>query len=297
MDPRRLLTFRAVAHARSFSRAAEQLSLTQPSVSHQIGLLETEVGVRLIDRRPGGLQLTAAGDVLLVHADQVAWRLELADSQIAGLATTRRGQVRLGSFPTALAGYVPAAVARLQLGDDDVRVHLTDVTPSTLEGRFLAGEFDIAVGYQSSDRPRIEYDGARRVDLLSDTFTVGLAPDHPLAADTGPIHLSELADDDWTVPSTDGFLIQACRDAGFEPRIVSVTYDPYATRGIIARGIAVGWVPTLLCNESEGMVLRPVRGLEQRRDVFALLPPGDQHPLAPRVLEALVATAPEFGTA
>src|SRR3954453_16460493 len=99
MDPRRLMTFRAVAHARSFSRAAEGLSLSQPSVSHQVALLETEIGVRLFERGRGGLRLTPAGEVLLDHADHVAWRLELADTQIGALAGQHRESVRLGAFP------------------------------------------------------------------------------------------------------------------------------------------------------------------------------------------------------
>src|SRR3954462_12581018 len=121
MDPRRLMTFRAVAHARSFSRAAEGLSLTQPSVSHQIALLETEIGVRLLERGRGGLRLTDAGALLLEHADHVAWRLELAERQLTSLAEQRRDEVRVGAFPTALAGLVPAAVARLRLAHDHLR--------------------------------------------------------------------------------------------------------------------------------------------------------------------------------
>src|SRR4051812_8083290 len=150
MDPRRLLTFRTVAPARSFSRAAKKLSLSQPSVSHQVALLETEIGVRLLDRGRGGLRLTRAGEVLLEHADHVAWRLRLADTQIGDLAEDRRDQVRLGSFPTALAGFVPSAVARLRLTRSDLRVLLSEVTPSTLEPRFLSGEFDIALSYQDA---------------------------------------------------------------------------------------------------------------------------------------------------
>jgi DNA-binding transcriptional LysR family regulator len=61
---------------------------------------------------------------------------------------------------------------------------------------------------------------------------------------TSPLALSEFADDDWIVPSTDGSLTQACRDAGFEPRVVMITRDPLTTRGLIARGIGVGWVPS-----------------------------------------------------
>src|SRR3954465_12255749 len=103
MDPRRLMVFRAVAQAQSFSRAAELMSLTQPPGSHQIARLETEVGVRLLERGRGGLRLTEAGAVLLEHADQVAWRLQLAETQLASLAGQRREHIRLGAFPTALA--------------------------------------------------------------------------------------------------------------------------------------------------------------------------------------------------
>jgi DNA-binding transcriptional LysR family regulator len=121
-----------------------------------------------------------------------------------------------------------------------------------------------------------------------------MAPTHRLAAETGPIPLSEFASDEWILPSTEGFLAQACRDAGFEPNVLSVTGDPIATRGLITRGLGVGWVPSLLARDFAGAVMRPVAGPMRRRDIFALLPPGDRHPLAGEVLEALIETAAEF---
>ena len=93
---------------------------------------------------------------------------------------------------------------------------------------------------------------------FQDTFLVGMSPQHRLAASNGPVSLAEFADDDWIVPSIDGFLAQACRDAGFEPRVVSTTQDPLATRGLIARGIGVGWVPTLLIDDYAGVATRPL---------------------------------------
>jgi DNA-binding transcriptional LysR family regulator len=294
MDPRRLLTFRAVAHARSFSRAAEGLSLTQPSVSHQIALLETEVGVRLLERGRGGLRLTDAGAVLLEHADDVAWRLELADTQLESLAGRRREHVRLGAFPTALAGFVPAAVARLRIAHDDLRVRLGEVTPSTLEERFLSGEFDVAVSYQDATVERRELRGAERIDLMQDTFLVGLPPDHRLAGPPGPISLADLAEDDWVMASTEGFLVQACREVGFDPHIVATTSEPLASRGLILRGLGVGWVPSLLIDDYDGIAIRPVKEAMRRRDIYALLPPGDRHPRARQVVDALVDTAAGF---
>jgi DNA-binding transcriptional LysR family regulator len=297
MDPRRLMTFRAVAHARSFSRAAEQMSLTQPSVSHQIALLETEIGVRLLDRGRGGLRLTEAGAVLLEHADQVAWRLELAGTQLASLAGQRREHIRLGAFPTALASFVPSAVARLRLAHDDLRVRLGEVTPSNLEARLLGGDFDVAISYQDATTERRELAGAERIDLMPDTFLIGLPPEHRLAGPTAPISLKELAEEDWIVASTEGFLVQACREVGFDPRIVATTSEPLATRGLILRGIGVGWVPSLLVGDYAGVAIRPVREPIRRRDIYALLPPGDRHPRARQVIDALAETATDFAGA
>ena len=294
MDPRRLLTVRAVAHARSFSRAAEEMSLTQPSVSNQITLLETEIGVRLLERGRGGLRLTNAGAVLLEHADHVAWRLDLADTQLASLAGERRESVRVGAFPTALAGFVPSAVARLRLAHPDLRVRLGEVTPSTLEARFLGGEFDVALSYQDASTERRELSGAERIDLLQDTFLVGLPPEHRLAGSASLISLTELAEDDWIVASRDGFLVQACRDAGFEPSIVATTTEPLATRGLILRGIGIGWVPSLLIGDYGGVAIRPVKERVRGRDIYALLPPGDRHPRARQVIDAFVETATDF---
>src|SRR4051812_50078080 len=101
MDPRRLLTFRAVAHERSFSRAARALALTQPAVSQQVAALEKEIGARLLAREPGGLELTAAGKVLLEHADAIAERLELAATPPAEPSQAARVRVGGGGVPGA----------------------------------------------------------------------------------------------------------------------------------------------------------------------------------------------------
>jgi DNA-binding transcriptional LysR family regulator len=273
------------------------MSLTQPSVSHQIALLETEIGVRLLERGRGGLRLTDAGTVLLEHADDVAWRLELADSQLASLAGQRREYVRVGAFPTALAGFVPSAVARLRLAHHDLRVRLGEVTPSTLEARFLSGEFDVALSYQETTTQRRELKGAERIDLMQDTFLVGLPPEHRLAGAAGQISLTELAEEDWIVASTEGFLVQACRDVGFDPRIVATTSDPLATRGLILRGIGIGWVPSLLVGDYSGIAIHQVKERVRRRDIYALLPPGDRHPRARQIIDAFIETATDFAGA
>ena len=110
MDPRRVLTFRAVAHERSFSAAARALSLTQPAVSQQVAALEKEVGARLLNRE-NAMALTPAGEILLAHADAIAERFALAERQLGEL--TAPGRLRIGAFPSALAVLVPKAAVRI----------------------------------------------------------------------------------------------------------------------------------------------------------------------------------------
>src|SRR3954467_10062553 len=153
MDPRRLLTFRAVAHERSFSRAARTLALSQPSVSNQIAALEREAGVRLLEREPGGLRLTREGEILLEHADAIGERLDLARThtappaddpraRLAAAADEYRARLRVGAFPTALAGIIPAAIDRVRLDHPEIKVTV-DEGGGDLPGRGRGGELPL----------------------------------------------------------------------------------------------------------------------------------------------------------
>ena len=75
---------------------------------------------------------------------------------------------------------------------------------------------------------------------------------------------------------------------------MATTSDPLATRGLIVRGIGIGWVPSLLVDDYGGIAIRPVKERIRRRDIYALLPPGDRHPRARQVIDALIETANDF---
>ncbi|MEA2321446.1 MAG: hypothetical protein QOD81_1296 [Solirubrobacteraceae bacterium] len=290
MDPRRVLTFRAVAHQSSFSRAARELALSQPSVSNQVAALEREIGARLLEREPGGLRLTREGEILLEHADAIAERFQLADDQLTAAAQGQRARLRIGAFPTALAALVPAAIARVRLQNPDATVTADEGTDDDLPARVRSGELHLAVSFQDTAELRHEPAGVERRDLFREQFRVALAPDHPLA-DRPEVRLADLAADDWAAAATDGLIVHACRAAGFEPNLVSITRDQLAIRGLISRGLAVTLVPELLAEPFKDLALRPIAGTGPSRDVYALLPPGGRHPLVAAALDALDTTA------
>ena len=292
MDPRRVLTFRAVAHQRSFSQAARELALSQPSVSNQVAALEREIGARLLHREPGGLRLTREGEILLEHADAIAERFQLAGEQLAVAAHAQRTRLRIGAFPTALAGLVPTAIARLHDRHPDTKVTV-DEGADDLPARVRAGELHLALAFQDSTLPRQDPPGLERRDLLREQFMVALAPDHRLAHQR-EVRLADLRDDDWTAATTSGLIVRACQAAGFTPNLVSITHDQLAIRALISQGLAVTLAPQLLADAFNDLTLRPIAGPSPARDVYALLPPGDRHPLVAPTLDALNTTAADL---
>ena len=162
-----------------------------------------------------------------------------------------------------------------------------------LPARVRSGELHLAVAFQDSALPRQEPSGLERRDLLREQFMVALAPDHPLA-ERPEVRLADLSEEDWTAASPDGLIVGACRAAGFEPNLVSITHDQLAIRALIARGLAVTLAPQLLADAFSDLVLRPIAGAGPTRDVYALLPPGAPHPRVPSILDALDSTAAEL---
>jgi DNA-binding transcriptional LysR family regulator len=266
LDPRRLLTFRAVARAGSFSAAARELALTQPAVSQQVAALERELGARLLHRGPGGLTLTGAGELALEHAEALADRIALADAQLAELGDDGAA-VRVGGFPSALATIVPAAIERLV----PRRVETVEGTTEELVAGVADGSLHAALDFQDAGEPRREHPGLRRHDLLDEPFMALVGPNHRLAQRRS-IRVADLAQDPWTMWSETGILRNACVAAGFEPDLRFVTRDVLAIRALVAADLAVTLTPRLLAGHLHGVRVLALRGAAPRRAVYALTP-------------------------
>jgi DNA-binding transcriptional LysR family regulator len=291
IDPRRLLTFREAARQRSFSRAAEELSLTQSAVSQRIAALERQVGVQLMRRGRGGVQLTPAGEQLLEHASAVAERLELAGAQLGELADRSRRELRVGAFPSALATILPAAVARLVAREPELEVRLREDRLDELATGVRTGDLHAAVCFQDAAAPRREHAGTRRHELVEEPMVLALPPRHRLARRRA-VRLADLAGDAWAAPSRDGIIARACRAAGFEPRMTIMTSDPLAIRAVVHAGLAVTMAPQLTAH-LPGVRIAAIDGSPPRRSLYALLPETGAREVDHSLLEELEAAASE----
>ncbi|CAG9243875.1 LysR family transcriptional regulator [Paraburkholderia caribensis] len=145
MDLRQLRYFKVLAAHQHFGRAAMVLHIAQPALSRQVQLLESELGVRLVNRHSRGASLTREGELLLDRATFLLRYTDQIKVDIADLGSTPRGPVALG-VPPAFASVIALPLVRgLRARYPDVQLRLTESFSPALCEALEQGSIDIAV--------------------------------------------------------------------------------------------------------------------------------------------------------
>ncbi|AXB78755.1 LysR family transcriptional regulator [Novosphingobium sp. P6W] len=144
IDPRALLTFRAVCDTGSISAAARALNLSQPSVSNTIALLERRLGAILFERRRGGIALTREGELLQRRAEALATLLSDATSEVELARHHIAGPLRIGGTPGALLTLLPGAIMRVEEAVGDFALSAVERPDEQLLDMLRKGEIELA---------------------------------------------------------------------------------------------------------------------------------------------------------
>jgi DNA-binding transcriptional LysR family regulator len=284
MDPRRLLTFRAVVRAGSISAGARELGWTQPAVSQQLAALEREAGTPLLVRGPTGVVPTEAGAAVLRHADAVDAALRSAREELDDLVGLGAGTVRMAAFPSAGAVVVPALAAELRERAPGVQLRVEEAEPPEAAALVRSNAVHLALAFR--------YPGqAAEPDLAwhplgTDPVRIVLPAAHP-----GVDALAELRDEAWVAgcERCRANLLSACAAAGFTPDVRHVTDDYVAVQALVARGVAVSLLPEMALRAAtvDGVRAHPDPSLAPRT-VGVLHRPGvERVPAVGAVLAAL----------
>jgi DNA-binding transcriptional LysR family regulator len=286
MDPRRLLTFRAVVRAGSISAGARALGWTQPAVSQQLAQLEREAGTPLLVRGSTGVTPTEAGEAVLRHADAVDGALRSAREEVDELVQLRKGTVRVAAFPSAAAVVVPAVAAALQQRGMGVQLRMEEAEPPEATALVRSNDVHLALvfRYPSAD-DSLGHD-LRWRPLARDPVRIVLPAAHPGVSD-----LAELRDEPWVAGCARcrANLLAACAAAGFTPDIRHVTDDYVVVQSLVARGVAVSLLPDMALRAAtlDGVRAHPHPALAPRT-VGVLHRPGvERVPAVAAVLAAL----------
>lgn len=175
---KQMRAFVAVARSGSFTRAAEQLFITQSALSALIRNLEAELDLRLIDRTTRRQELTDAGRDLLVSLERLLGDLDRMTSDLRDVKAIRRGRVRIGATPLLAASFLPVAINTFSAQYPEVTVRVMDDPAASLLESLRAGDLDLVLATLD----------ARHADLqtqvvLSDTMVLACHAGHRFAGE------------------------------------------------------------------------------------------------------------------
>ena len=145
IGPAELETFIAIAELGSFSKAADRLSLAQPSVSNRVQRLERAVKARLFERTTRAVILTHAGERLLARVEPIIRDLHAVLDEFSDEADTRSHSVIVATTPTLAAVLLPPILQRFAKSHPSLRVEVLDQIPPRLASDISAGQLDFAV--------------------------------------------------------------------------------------------------------------------------------------------------------
>jgi DNA-binding transcriptional LysR family regulator len=270
----------------SFTRAAEQLHVTQPALSHQMRALEQSLGGPLLERLPRTVRLTPMGRAMLPHA-----RAALADAERARCAArlasgTTAGELQVATVYSVSLGVLPPALRVWRRDRPDVDVRLIEFRHADeLREAMTAGEADVALGPLPSAWP-----GPVRT-LGVEEFVVVLPADGASEDDAaGVVDLATLAGCAWVHYAPGNGLAElvdaACAAAGFRPRAAVRTEQTAAAPILAAAGLGPALVPAnVLPARFDGRVLRPATAVRRTVAAYTRAAPD---PLAAAFIETLV---------
>lgn len=176
MDLHQIDIFCTLIRLRSFSKTAEALYLTQPTVSGHIKNLETELGVRLVDRLGKRVVPTEAGEILYRHGLKLLEQRDLARQEIERLSGRVSGELRIGGSTIPGAYILPSLIGKFRKRNPAVSVQLIIEDTAKITEAVLAGELCIGVVGAKITDPRIETHA-----YLKDELAVAVPAGHPWA--------------------------------------------------------------------------------------------------------------------
>jgi len=267
MELRQLQYLRHIARVSGFRRAADELDMSQATLSEQIKLLEQELGVRLFERGGRSLALTAAGKTLLARAEHVLEEVKAAREEMLEFAHLDRGQLIVGTMTGNGPFWLPSFLAAFMRQHPHLELTLVERVSGVLLRMLEVGEVHVACILVPTERPEVPQDIFTR-EVYCRELVVVVSPSHPFAQRTS-ITLEEIAQERLILTTPEEaprrVVDRAFRAHGLQPQVSFEADDPMTLIGLAAEGIAVGITGDHIARRNADRVVAvPIPGIDLR---------------------------------
>jgi LysR family transcriptional regulator, cyn operon transcriptional activator len=257
LEIRHLRYFLAVAEAGSFSRAADRLGISQPSVSQQMRDLETGLRVPLFQRRGKRILLTPSGLIFQEHARAVLRQLENFMQELNSEPGQLRGALHLGVVPVLNVPLVPTLLGLFIADHPAISVIVEEISSTEIETALEEGRMDVGLGFLTRHSPNLRYER-----LCTDEFALIVSESHPWSK-RRVIPLSELHQQR-LLQLPDSFVMRRmtdalCRNHRIRPRMIAEINAIETLLRSLAPLQAAALMPKIALRGREGLKLKAIR--------------------------------------
>jgi DNA-binding transcriptional LysR family regulator len=239
VDIKQLKYFRTIAAEGHITGAAKRLFMTQPSLSQQLKLLETELGVQLVERGSRRITLTEAGRLLQDRAGQILDLLHTTEIELKELHEGYKGTLSMGTIASSGVTLLPGLLRdfhkrypniKFQLWEGDTHRILELLTNGLIEVGIARSVFDLEL-YHS-------------ITLPSESMIVAMSGEWDCGEQTNSVTVSELADKPLLLHrSNELMILESCHQVGFEPQILCKGDDVRTLLVLASEGFGLAVVP------------------------------------------------------
>lgn len=257
MDIRHLEYFITVAQLKSFTRAAEALHITQPSISKMVKCLEDELGVLLLHRSSKEVELTDAGRAVYSQAKQILFAFRNLDSELSDVINLQKGSLRIGIPPIIGASFFPRVIGGFRETYPGITIELVEAGSKTIEKGIEDGTLDIGIVCTLPENT----DYFEFLPFVKDPLMVITHPEHRLAGRLG-IKLEDLRDEAFVLYREDFSLhdriIEKCLQHGFKPKIILESSQRDFMAEMVAAKLGIALFPKKICQELDATRIKAI---------------------------------------
>lgn len=247
MDIRQMQYLLEVARLKSFTKAADALYITQPTISKTIKSMEEELGVVLFDRIGKTIELTDAGQLIVQQAQQIVASFQNLMAELDDLRNLKKGHIRIGLPPMVGASFFPRVIGGFHERYPEITIQLFEDGAKKVESDVAAGLLDVGVVVL----PTVQ-EGLNSFPFVEEKLNLVVPLNHPLAM-RQKADLAELAEEGFVLFREDFTLhdriIAECAKAGFQPRIIYESSQWDLISEMVAVGLGITLLPETICRE------------------------------------------------
>ena len=213
-----LIVFHEVAKHKSFSKAAEELFISQPAVTKHIKELERKIGMGLIQRRRGGFSLTEGGKILFKYTHKISSHLMDIENLLENLKKDHQGILKMGTTESYSKGLMPKLLSGFQASCPFMKIALDVGNSEEIEKSLLVYKNDLVLIAVTKGSPRFE-----SIPFLKEELVLIISPNHPLAK-RKTVSLKELERYPLIIrakgSTTRRIILQAFKEEGIHPSLL-----------------------------------------------------------------------------